>query len=148
MSDITVIPTELNHLDEIAEIESLCFSNPWSKQSFADGMANEKVQKFFTAISDGKIVGYICIFHIFEDGELLNIAVAPDYRKQGIGQILIDKMFDYLKTQEVNRISLEVRESNVSARNLYLKNGFSPVGIRKNYYSEPREDGIIMEKLL
>ena len=148
MSDITVIPTELNHLDKIAEIESLCFSNPWSKQSFADGMANEKVQKYFTAISGEKIVGYICIFHIFEDGELLNIAVAPDYRKQGIGQILIDKMFDYLKTQEVNRISLEVRESNVSARNLYLKNGFRPVGVRKNYYTDPREDGIIMEKLL
>ncbi len=148
MSDITVIPTELNHLDEIAEIEAKCFSTPWSKQSFAEGMANENTQKYFTAILNGKVVGYICIFHIFEDGELLNVAVHPDYRKQGLGQILLDKMFEYLKDKEVTRISLEVRESNVSARSLYLKNGFLPTGVRKNYYSSPREDGIIMEKIL
>ena len=148
MSDVTVIPTEYSHLDKIAEIEQKCFSNPWSKQSFADGMNNQNTQKYFTAILDDKIVGYICIFHIFEDGELLNVAVDPEYRKQGIGQTLLDKMFEYLKDTEVNRISLEVRESNISARQLYLKNGFRPTGVRKNYYSAPREDGIIMEKIL
>ena len=78
----------------------------------------------------------------------MNIAVSPDYRKQGIAQQLINKMFELFKQKDITRITLEVRESNNSAKNLYIKNGFKAIGIRKNYYTFPTENGIVMEKLL
>ncbi len=146
MHNINIIPTTEEHLDKIAEFEALCFSTPWSRKSFADSMANEQVISLFTATVDNKIVGYICLFHLFEEGELLNIAVSPDYRKRGIAQEMINKMFDIFKQKSVTRITLEVRESNENAKNLYLKNGFKPIGIRKNYYTSPLENGIVMEK--
>ena len=146
MTDIKIIPTQKAHLDEICAIENVCFSSPWSKNSFAFGLDNSQTQSYYTAISENKVVGYICIFHLFEEGELLNIAIHPDYRKLGIGQKLIDKMFDILKEKGIERVTLEVRDSNIPARKLYTKNGFSQFAVRKNYYTKPLEDGIIMEK--
>ena len=146
MNNINIIPTTEKHLDKITEIEALCFSTPWSRKSFADSMANNNVISLFTATLNNEVVGYICMFHLFEEGELLNIAVSPDYRKRGIAQQLINKMFEIFKQKNVTRITLEVRESNVNAKNLYLKNGFNPIGIRKNYYTSPLENGIVMEK--
>ena len=148
MNNLNIIPTTEEHLDKISEIEALCFSTPWSRKSFADSMANNNVITLFTATLENEIVGYICLFHLFEEGELLNIAVSPDYRKRGIAQQLINKMFDIFKQKDVTRITLEVRESNINAKNLYLKNGFKPIGIRKNYYTSPLENGIVMENIL
>lgn len=148
MNNINIIPTTEKHLDKITEIEALCFSTPWSRKSFADSMANNNVISLFTATLNNEVVGYICMFHLFEEGELLNIAVSPDFRKRGIAQQLINKMFEIFKQKNVTRITLEVRESNVNAKNLYLKNGFKPIGIRKNYYTLPLENGIVMEKHL
>ena len=148
MDKLIILPTDQSHLDRITEIESICFSSPWSKKSFTEGMANKDIQSYFTALYNGEVVGYICIFHLFEEGELLNIAVSPDYRKHKIGQSLIDFMFNYLKAKNVSRITLEVRESNIPAKKLYKKNGFIPLGIRKNYYTAPIENAIVMEKHL
>lgn len=148
MNNVNIIPTTEEHLDKIAEIEALCFSTPWSRKSFADSMMNDKVTTLFTATVSNETVGYICLFHLFEEGELLNIAVSPDYRKQGIAQQLINKMFELFKQKDITRITLEVRESNNNAKNLYIKNGFKAIGIRKNYYTSPTENGIVMEKLL
>lgn len=146
MSEITIVKTEQSHLDEICKIENMCFSSPWSKNSFQFGLDNPNTQSYYSAIIDNKIVGYICIFHLFEEGELLNIAVNPEFRGMGIAQKLMDKMFETLKTKNVSRITLEVRESNTPAISLYTKNGFVPFAVRKNYYSKPTEDGIVMEK--
>lgn len=146
MNKLEIIPTTDCHLDLITAIEAQCFSTPWSRKSFSDGLNNREIQTYFTAILDGEVVGYICLFHLFEEGELLNIAVSPKHRGNGIGQALIDRMIQCFTEKEVTRITLEVRESNSSAKNLYLKNGFSPIGIRKNYYTFPTENGIVMEK--
>ncbi len=146
MTDIKIIPTEIEHLDEICAIENSCFSSPWSKDSFIFGLNNGQTQSYYTAISENKVVGYICIFHLFEEGELLNIATHPEYRKLGIAQKLIDKMFEVLKEKCVERVTLEVRESNTPAKTLYTKNGFTQFAIRKNYYTKPTENGIVMEK--
>ncbi len=145
MTGLVITPMEITHLDIITEIESLCFSTPWSRKSFEEGLANSFTQSYFTAILNNEIVGYICLFHLFEEGELLNIAVDPSKRGLGIGQLLIETMFTYLKTKNVSRITLEVRESNTAAKNLYIKNGFTPIAVRKNYYSFPLENGIVME---
>ncbi len=129
----------------IVDIEKKCFSDPWSLQSFADGMKN-CYQKYFIAQDNEKIVGYIALFHIFEEGEILNLATLPTERNKGIASKLLDYSIDLLKGLGVSRITLEVRESNTSAKNLYTKYGFSPISIRKNYYTFPLENGIVMEK--
>ena len=132
-------------LPSVVEIEKMCFSDPWSKQSFAEGM-NNGYQKYFVALSGEKTVGYIALFHIFEEGEILNLATMPTERNQGIASKLVEYSFDLLKGLGVERVTLEVRKSNVAARSLYEKYGFSPISVRKNYYTLPLEDGIVMEK--
>lgn len=132
-------------LPSVVEIEKLCFSDPWSKQSFAEGIKNG-YQKYFVASQSEKVIGYIALFHIFEEGEVLNLATLPTERNKGIASKLLDYSFDLLKALGVTRVTLEVRKSNQAARNLYEKYGFSQISIRKNYYSLPLEDGIIMEK--
>jgi len=134
-------------LPRVVEIEKSCFSDPWSIQSFAEGM-NNTYQKYFVAEADGEIFGYIALFHIFEEGEILNLATLPTERNKGIGSKLIEYSFDLLKKLDVSRVTLEVRRSNERARSLYEKFGFSPISVRKNYYTFPLEDGIVMEKLI
>ena len=146
MTDIIIIPTEEAHIDAITAIEALCFSSPWSADSFRYSLSSRDTQSCFTALNNGEVVGYIFLFHLFEEGELLNIATRPDMRKRGIAQMLIDRMHEVMREKNVERITLEVRESNVAAKSLYEKNGFSPIAIRKNYYTRPLEDGIVMEK--
>lgn len=146
MDEVKVIPTERDHLAFITATEKLCFSNPWSENSFAYALDNPNVQSCFTALYKGEPAGYMCLFHLFEEGELLNVAVSPDLRNKGIAQKMMDKMVEHLKEKGVERITLEVRESNAAARHLYERNGFTRFAIRKNYYSSPVENGIIMEK--
>lgn len=145
MNNLTIVPTEQSHLDNITKIEAACFSSPWSRQSFATTIANNYTS-CCSAIIDNEVVGYICLSHLFEEGEILNIAVSPTFRKWGIGEALMDFGIDYLKKQGITRITLEVRESNTPAKTLYLKKGFTPIAIRKNYYNLPLENGIVMEK--
>ncbi len=132
-------------LTSVVEIEKMCFSAPWTKQSFSDGM-DSIYQKYFVALSGEKTVGYIVLFHIFEEGEVLNLATLPTERNKGIASKLLEYGFDLLKDLGVSRVTLEVRESNMPAKNLYSKYGFSPISVRKNYYTFPLEDGIVMEK--
>ena len=105
MNNITVIPTTADHVQAICDIEKLCFSTPWSANSFLYGLNTPDTQSYFTALCDGKVVGYICTFHLFEEGELLNIAVRPDMRKMGIAQKLIDKMYETMLKKDVQRIT-------------------------------------------
>lgn len=134
------------HLDEVVAIENLCFSTPWSRVSFLECLNNAEVLSCFVTLLDNAVVGYMCLSHVYEDGELLNIAVSPGHRKQGLGGLMLDYMTEYLKSKQAERILLEVRVSNTSARSLYTSKGFSPIGIRKKYYKAPTEDGIVMEK--
>ncbi len=134
-------------LPYIVEIEKMCFSDPWSLQSFSEGMKNG-YQKYFVATKNERIVGYVALFHIFEEGEVLNLATMPTERNKGIASKLLEYSFDLLKGLGVSRVTLEVRASNTAAKKLYSKYGFSPISIRKNYYTFPLEDGIVMEKLI
>lgn len=145
MDGLIVTPMTADHLDAVTEMERVCFSTPWSRKSFEDGLANTFTQSYFTALLGGEVVGYMCLFHLFEEGELLNIAVSPEKRGLGIGKAMMDTMFSYLKNKNVSRITLEVRESNTAAKSLYTRSGFAPIAIRKNYYTAPLENGIVME---
>lgn len=132
-------------LDEIEEIEKLCFSIPWPKQAFAKELLND-LAYYQVAVMNNKVVGYMGMWKIIDEGHITNVAVRPEYRDKGIATKLISKMIDVCVSSEINSMTLEVRESNKIAINLYVKFGFYPVGKRPKYYQKPLEDAIIMWK--
>ena len=136
-----------NDVAAIAELEKLCFSDPWSENSIASELEN-RLSYWLVAEQDGKVVGYVGSQSVLDAADMMNLAVSPDYRKQGIGQALVCGLIDYLKTKNIIALLLEVRVSNMSAISLYNKMGFVQVGRRPKYYHNPREDALILRKEL
>lgn len=132
-------------LNQITEVEKTCFSLPWSKDSFQRELENE-LAYYQCAEEDGKIMGYMGMWRILDECHITNVAVQPEYRQRGIASMLINKMVEICECSEIQTMTLEVRESNVPAINLYKKYGFIPVGKRPKYYLKPVEDAIIMWK--
>lgn len=133
------------HLDEVILIEQDCFVHPWSRQSIESELANEN-SVFLTAIVDNKVVGYIGMNVVVDEGYIFNVAVDKEYRKRGIGSALINELVNFGKKNNLCFLTLEVRESNKNARSLYSKFGFIKVGERKDYYKEPVENAVLMTK--
>ena len=142
MSEIIVRNVMESDISRIAEIEAESFSNPWTENTlrseffFRSGI-------FLTAEKDGKILGCIIGSQDLETAFIDNIAAAVSARRQGVGTALMKAFFEELY-ESVTMVSLEVRESNIAAQKLYSKFGFENAGIRKNLYSAPRENGIVM----
>jgi ribosomal-protein-alanine N-acetyltransferase len=132
-------------LNQIAEIERVCFSLPWSTSSFEQELKNE-LAYYQCAEENGKIVGYMGMWRVIDECHITNIAVLPEYRNRGIASMLINKMIKICKCSEINSMTLEVRQSNLPAIRLYEKFGFVSVGKRPRYYMKPIEDAIIMWK--
>jgi ribosomal-protein-alanine N-acetyltransferase len=133
------------HVPQVAELEKLCFSDPWSEQSIASELDNV-LALWYVALEDDRVVGYIGSQTVCGETDVMNIAVHPDYRRQGIGQILIEELIREVKNLGSISLTLEVRSSNAPAVSLYEKLGFSQVGLRKNYYRNPKEDAYILRK--
>ena len=131
-------------IDQVAQIEAEIFSVPWSIKSFKDALASEQ-NIYLKAETDGQIVGYCGIWTSFESADLCNIAVKKEFRKAGLGQKLLEAGIQEA-AKGVERILLEVRQSNKAAIRLYEKNGFQTIGLRKSYYTKPVEDAILMER--
>ena len=131
-------------IPEVAYVEKTCFSMPWSEKSFEDSLSLDYAY-FFTAECDNKIVGYVGMYQVADEGDITNIAVLPQYRRNGIAGRLISEVKNISKELGIRVINLEVRESNENAISLYKKNGFKDMGIRKNFYEKPVENAIIME---
>lgn len=136
-----IIEFKKEHIDAVAEIEKICFSHPWSKADLKAQIDNE-TSHFYVAAVDEKIVGYMGLQVFSGEGYVTNVAVLPQYRQRGIAQRLIEKCME----NAMDFISLEVRESNAPAINLYTKMGFENQGIRPNFYQDPKENAIIMTK--
>lgn len=126
---------------ELAILDQLCFSVPWSEKSFLEEAKNP-LATYFVAKEDEKIVGYGGIWNVSGEGQITNIAVHPDNRKKGIASEILKELISNSKSCE--KIFLEVRESNNAAICLYEKYGFEKCGVRKNFYHSPQENGIIM----
>ncbi|MBE5741823.1 MAG: ribosomal-protein-alanine N-acetyltransferase [Clostridiales bacterium] len=139
-------PWQEQDIAKIEELERLCFSAPWSYEMLNSSFSLPNFLGF-VAEEEGEIVGYIGSTYIFEDGEILLVAVEPNMRRRGFAESLLQKTAVELKQRGVYNLFLEVRKSNYSAINCYLKNGFDKLGERKRYY-ENGEDAIIMEKKL
>ena len=129
---------------DVAEIEKICFSSPWSEESIEESLKSGT--KFFVAEKCGKVLGYIGISCILDEGYIANIAVLPKERKTGVATALLNRVFSLAKDESLSFVSLEVRESNTPAVSLYKKLGFKTEGRRKNFYENPKEDALIMTK--
>lgn len=133
------------HVSEIAALETLCFSQPWSENSIASEL-NNPLSLWLVAEVEGAPVGYIGSQSVLGESDVMNVAVSPDHRRQGIGEALVLSLVEELKKLGNHCLSLEVRCSNTPARTLYEKLGFEEVGRRPNYYRNPKEDALILRK--
>ena len=134
-----------SHVKAVAELEKICFSDPWSENSVASELKN-KLALWLVAEEEGQVAGYIGSQTCGDESDMMNVAVHPDFRRRGIAEALVDGLTEELKKVESRCLTLEVRASNVPAIALYEKLDFSEIGRRKNYYRNPREDALIMRK--
>lgn len=130
------------HIGQVAELEKICFSEPWSEKSLFETLKSDNTH-FFVAESNNKVLGYIGIYNVCGEGNITDFAVFPKYRKSGIGSAIIQYAIDKCK-DSMDFLTLEVRENNNNAISLYSKMGFEIVGIRKSFYSKPTENAILM----
>ena len=137
-----MLPTDL---PQVCEIERQTFSIPWSEKAFEDSLKLPHAL-FLVAYLGEQILGYCGLYQVFNEGDITNIAVSPDYRGMGIAGKLLEAVFMYSKERGIASFTLEVRESNEPAIHLYSKYGFEQVGIRKNFYEKPKEHAVIMWK--
>lgn len=133
------------HVSQIAELEKLCFSDPWSEKSVASELDN-KLSCWLVALEGDTVAGYVGSQTVLDWTDMMNIAVHPDFRRQGIAEALVNELETALKNRGSRCLTLEVRASNAPAIALYEKLGFSQVGLRKNYYRNPRENALILRK--
>ncbi|MGM9550267.1 MAG: ribosomal protein S18-alanine N-acetyltransferase [Faecousia sp.] len=133
------------HVAQVAALEKLCFSDPWSEASIASELQNE-LSLWLVALEGEQVAGYVGSQTVLGETDMMNIAVHPDFRHQGIAAGLIAGLIGELRLRGSRCLTLEVRASNAPARNLYGKLGFRQVGLRKNYYHNPKEDGLILRK--
>lgn len=132
-------------LDEVLALERACFGDPWSRASFEAEVADpEGVRWPIVAVRSGRLVGYILVWFILDEAHIANIAVAPMFRFLGLGSYLLRLVIDQALDRSIRWIGLEVRESNEAARALYQRHGFRVTGRRPRYYSDNREDALIM----
>ena len=132
------------HLDQVAELEQICFSDPWSRRMLSEHLENECAATLVAQGEDGTVLGYAGLLYILDEGYITNVAVHPDYRRQGIAGELLSVFYRFAEGNNLAFLTLEVRESNAAARTLYAKHGYKEVGVRKNYYDHPKENAIIM----
>lgn len=143
--DFEIIDCDRSHLPALCELEKRCFSDAWTEDALASQLP-DRFHSFIAAKSGDGLLGYVCMTHIIDEAEISNVAVDPVYRRQGIGAALVAEMLSRADQMGMERIMLEVRESNVPAKVLYERHGFVPYGKRKNYYENPREDAVLMMK--
>ncbi|URZ15058.1 ribosomal protein S18-alanine N-acetyltransferase [Clostridium felsineum] len=143
MSNLTVHPLKKEDIDSIIAIENLCFPTPWTKESM-EGELNNKFAKYLVIKKDNVVIGYGGLWLIIDEGHITNIAVHPEFRGIGIGNLIVKELIKLCSIRNINSMTLEVRVSNIVAQNLYKKFGFKEEGIRKKYYSDNNEDALIM----
>lgn len=143
---VRIVPMNADHLDQVAELERICFSTPWSRNMLAEELENA-LSAFLVAVDGGEnVVGYAGLQVVLDEGYITNVAVRPDCRRQGIAGKLLQVFLDFAQGNRLAFLTLEVRASNAAAIALYESLGFQEAGRRKNYYEHPREDAIIMTK--
>ena len=140
-----IIPMTDAHVDAVADLEAICFADPWSANSVASELTNP-LSCWLVALESDTVVGYIGSQTVMGETDMMNVAVHPDHRRKGIAERLIHALVQKLKECESHCLTLEVRASNAPAIALYEKLGFTEAGRRRNYYRNPKEDALILRK--
>lgn len=135
------IIAQKENIEDIAAIETACFSIPWNSLTLAAELEND-CSHIFAAVDDGRAVGYVLLYIVAGEADIVRVAVLPEYRRQGIARALLNCAFDKVE----GAVFLDVRESNTPAIELYKSLGFADTGVRKNYYSNPTENAVLMKR--
>ncbi|WP_410497072.1 ribosomal protein S18-alanine N-acetyltransferase [Cellulosilyticum sp. ST5] len=144
MKNVNVRNMTIEDVKAIYDLSKACFSIPWSFEALTKELSNP-LAEYQIAEIDGQIIGYGGLWCVMDEGEITNIAVDGDYRRQGIGEAILEALLQIAKQKRLTIVHLEARVSNVAAKGLYEKFGFHQIAIRKNYYQQPIEDAIIMQ---
>ena len=136
---------DAKHVSQVAALEAICFQDPWSENSVASEL-NNPLSFWLVALEGDRVVGYVGSQTVVGETDMMNVAVHPDFRRRGVAEALILALVEELKVMDSHCLTLEVRASNAPAIALYEKMGFSQIGLRKNYYRNPREDALILRK--
>jgi ribosomal-protein-alanine N-acetyltransferase len=141
--DIEITAMMPQDLAEVAALERSIFSMPWSENGFLSSLQS-KDTLYLVVRETGKLIGYCGFLQSFDEADITNVAVSPDYRGRGVGFAMLSELMTRGRARGIARYTLEVRAGNASAIYLYEKLGFHSVGIRKNFYDNPQEDAQIM----
>ena len=140
-----IVNMTADHVAQVAALEAVCFADPWSERSVASELENP-LSLWLVAMEGERLAGYVGSQTVMGETDMMNVAGAPDFRRRGIAEKLVDALVEELKAIESHCLTLEVRASNEPAKALYEKLGFQQVGLRKNYYRNPKEDACILRK--
>ena len=140
MREIRILRKE--DLKDVAEIEKLCFGEPWSENSLELLLRDGNFG--VAAIEEGRVVGYVGVISAPPEGEITNVATHPDFRRRGVGEGILEALKREAEDRGIESLYLEVRRSNSPARGLYEKMGFAVIGERKGFYKNPKEDAVLM----
>lgn len=146
MSDFLIRDMTLEDIEEVVKIEHLSFKTPWTYEAFLSEITRNKIAKYRVIEGDKRVVGYYGLWLLYGEGHITNIAVHPEFRGIGLGNMLLEDIINISRENKIHALTLEVRVSNTVAINLYKKYGFIEVARRKGYYSDTGEDAIIMWK--
>jgi len=136
------------YLDGVLAIEKVSFPTPWTRNSFLNEIYNNDFAYYYVARAGQKVIGYAGLWIILDEAHVTNVAAHPDYRGRRLGEVLLKVLMREAVYLGADRMTLEVRVSNRSARRLYERLGFVSAGVRKGYYNDNKEDAIIMWKHL
>lgn len=143
MTELIIRPFDSGDIDDIYDVEINSFTDPWSQESFRDELRNN-VANYLVGCIDNKVIGYVGAWFILDEAHITNVAVKPEFRRQGIANRLILEFINLAKKNNITSVTLEVRASNIAAQILYKNFGFVEQGLRKRYYADNNEDAIIM----
>jgi len=146
--EINIIPAGPRHLDELVELEKQCFSDPWGRNILESRMNDERSVFLVAEDENGAAAGYLSMSWVLDEGYINNVAAAPTHRRCGVGDKLLDALWDRARALSLSFLTLEVRVSNAPAIALYKKHGYRPAGIRRGYYDSPKEDALLMTLFL
>lgn len=144
---VKIVPMTADHLEELEKLERICFSRPWSRKMLAEELENQCAAFLVAEDSvSGRVLGYAGLMVVADEGYITNVAVFPEYRRQGIAAQILQVFLQFAEANQLAFLTLEVRPSNAAAIALYQGFGFEEVGRRKNYYDLPKEDALILTK--
>lgn len=144
MADMIIRQATVNDVDDIYEIERLCFPEPWSRESMVYELESNPRAFYIVAELEGQVAGYAGLWWIGDEGHITNVAVKPGFRNRRIAQGIMGVMIEFTTKEGILHHTLEVRRSNEPAIRLYEKFGFRVEGVRKGYYQNNKEDALIM----